>query len=186
MWGWERRGGSLGGGSVSRAWNQRELGKGIIGVRRGYEVTVRDMGAGRGRSPEQRGGPLCRAVRTMGGLQVRVLWAPIHRGPVGRDELGCVGLKCAGGGGWGNGGLYGARMMGLDQGLPLPGAGVHRQILFTTVGWFVGYYLAKRTEYMYAKVDRELLEYVRQHPEDFRGAEKRRIGEVFEEFHPVR
>ncbi|NWS18419.1 NDUC2 dehydrogenase, partial [Pachyramphus minor] len=49
-------------------------------------------------------------------------------------------------------------------------AGVHRQILFTTVGWFVGYYLVKRTDYIYAKVDRELLEYVRHHPEDFKVA----------------
>lgn len=59
---------------------------------------------------------------------------------------------------------------GSDQGLPLPAAGVHRQVLFTTVGWFVGYYLAKRTEYMHAKLDRELLEYVKQHPEDFKAA----------------
>ncbi|NXV77681.1 NDUC2 dehydrogenase, partial [Atlantisia rogersi] len=50
--------------------------------------------------------------------------------------------------------------------------GVHRQVLFTTVGWFVGYYLTKRTDYVYAKVDRELLEYVRQHPEDFKAAGK--------------
>ncbi|NXT79260.1 NDUC2 dehydrogenase, partial [Zapornia atra] len=50
--------------------------------------------------------------------------------------------------------------------------GVHRQVLFTTVGWFAGYYLAKRTDYIYAKVDRELLEYVRQHPEDFKAAGK--------------
>ncbi|NXK33582.1 NDUCR dehydrogenase, partial [Piprites chloris] len=53
---------------------------------------------------------------------------------------------------------------------PVIRAGVHRQILFTTVGWFVGYYLAKRTEYIYAKKDRELLEYVRHHPEDFKVA----------------
>ncbi|NWU10921.1 NDUCR dehydrogenase, partial [Cephalopterus ornatus] len=53
---------------------------------------------------------------------------------------------------------------------PVLRAGVHRQILFTTVGWFVGYYLAKRTDYFYAKMDRELLEYVRHHPEDFKVA----------------
>ncbi|NXX15116.1 NDUC2 dehydrogenase, partial [Podargus strigoides] len=47
-------------------------------------------------------------------------------------------------------------------------AGVHRQILFTTAGWFFGYYLMKRTNYVYAKLDRELFEYVRQHPEDFK------------------
>ncbi|KAM6292750.1 NADH dehydrogenase [ubiquinone] 1 subunit C2 [Porphyrio hochstetteri] len=69
---------------------------------------------------------------------------------------------------------------------PVLRAGVHRQILFTTVGWFVGYYLAKRTDYMNAKVDRELLEYVRQHPEDFKAAEKKKIGELLEDFHPIR
>ncbi|NXP79935.1 NDUC2 dehydrogenase, partial [Ramphastos sulfuratus] len=51
---------------------------------------------------------------------------------------------------------------------PVIRAGVHRQVLFTTMGWFVGYFLIKRTEYVYAKVDRELFEYMRQHPEDFK------------------
>ncbi|NWS98711.1 NDUC2 dehydrogenase, partial [Mionectes macconnelli] len=53
---------------------------------------------------------------------------------------------------------------------PVLRAGVHRQILLTTVGWFVGYYLTKRMEYIYAKTDRELLEYVKRHPEDFKVA----------------
>ncbi|NXF09628.1 NDUC2 dehydrogenase, partial [Smithornis capensis] len=53
---------------------------------------------------------------------------------------------------------------------PVLRAGVHRQLLFTTVGWFVGYYLMKRSDYFYAKLDRELLEYVRHHPEDFKAA----------------
>ncbi|KAM6288462.1 NADH dehydrogenase [ubiquinone] 1 subunit C2 [Spheniscus humboldti] len=77
----------------------------------------------------------------------------------------------------------------LDNGFnhrPVFRAGVHRQILFTTVGWFVGYYLLKRTEYIHAKLDRELFEYVRQHPEDFKAAEKKRIGELLEDFNPVR
>ncbi|KFV00652.1 NADH dehydrogenase [ubiquinone] 1 subunit C2, partial [Tauraco erythrolophus] len=65
-------------------------------------------------------------------------------------------------------------------------AGVHRQVLYATVGWFVGYYLTKRMEYMHAKVDRELFEYVRHHPEDFKTAEKKRIGELLEDFHPIR
>jgi len=51
-----------------------------------------------------------------------------------------------------------------------PAAGVHRQVLFTTVGWFVGYYLVKRMDYVHAKLDRELFEYVRQHPADFKAA----------------
>ncbi|XP_067996042.1 NADH dehydrogenase [ubiquinone] 1 subunit C2 [Melanerpes formicivorus] len=77
----------------------------------------------------------------------------------------------------------------LDNGFnhrPILRAGVHRQILFTTVGWFAGYFLVKRSEYMYAKVDRELFEYMRQHPEDFKIGEKKRIGELLEDFHPVR
>ncbi|XP_030308987.1 NADH dehydrogenase [ubiquinone] 1 subunit C2 [Calypte anna] len=77
----------------------------------------------------------------------------------------------------------------LDNGFnkrPIIRAGVHRQVLFTTVGWFVGYYLIKRTEYMYAKLDRDLLEYVRQHPEDFKAAEKKKVGELLEEFRPIR
>ncbi|KFO80296.1 NADH dehydrogenase [ubiquinone] 1 subunit C2, partial [Cuculus canorus] len=65
-------------------------------------------------------------------------------------------------------------------------AGVHRQVLLTTVGWFVGYFLTKRTEYIHAKLDRELFEYVRQHPEDFKKAEKKRMGELLENFYPVR
>ncbi|XP_061876332.1 NADH dehydrogenase [ubiquinone] 1 subunit C2 [Colius striatus] len=69
---------------------------------------------------------------------------------------------------------------------PVIKAGVHRQILFTTVGWFAGYYLMKRSNYVHAKLDRELLEYVRHHPEDFKAAEKKRIGELMEDFHPIR
>ncbi|NXL69260.1 NDUC2 dehydrogenase, partial [Leptocoma aspasia] len=66
-------------------------------------------------------------------------------------------------------------------------AGLHRQILFATVGYFVGYQLLKRTEYMHAKVDRELFEYIRHHPGDFQKAtEKKRIGELLEDFHPIR
>ncbi|KFQ27073.1 NADH dehydrogenase [ubiquinone] 1 subunit C2, partial [Merops nubicus] len=65
-------------------------------------------------------------------------------------------------------------------------AGVHRQVLFATVGWFAGYYLLKRMEYVHAKLDRDLFEYVRHHPEDFKPAEKRRIGELLDDFYPVR
>ncbi|NXY06516.1 NDUCR dehydrogenase, partial [Pteruthius melanotis] len=50
---------------------------------------------------------------------------------------------------------------------PIIRAGVHRQILFVTLGWFVGYQLVKRAEYVYAKADRELFEYIRHHPVDF-------------------
>ncbi|NXA48797.1 NDUC2 dehydrogenase, partial [Nothocercus julius] len=71
-------------------------------------------------------------------------------------------------------------------GLSRRNPGVHRQILFTTVGWFVGYHLTKRAEYVHAKRDRELFEYVRQHPEDFKIKEKKRMGELLEDFYPVR
>lgn len=56
------------------------------------------------------------------------------------------------------------------QFLSPPAAGVHRQILFATVGCFVGYQLVKRTDYVHAKVDRELFEYIRHHPADFPAA----------------
>ncbi|NXN20673.1 NDUCR dehydrogenase, partial [Nycticryphes semicollaris] len=54
--------------------------------------------------------------------------------------------------------------------------GVHRQVLYTTVGWFVGYYLTKRTEYIHAKMDRELFGYIQQHPEDFKATGIKKLG----------
>ncbi|XP_041339619.1 NADH dehydrogenase [ubiquinone] 1 subunit C2-like [Pyrgilauda ruficollis] len=70
---------------------------------------------------------------------------------------------------------------------PILGAGVHRQVLLATLGCFVGYYLVKRAEYMHAKVDRELFEYIRHHPVEFQGSgEKKRIGQLLEDFHPIR
>ncbi|NXU31833.1 NDUC2 dehydrogenase, partial [Thalassarche chlororhynchos] len=90
--------------------------------------------------------------------------------PLLNKGSGRVGTKVSGGG-WGKWGAHLGPGDGPRQGdVSLPAAGVHRQILFTTVGWFVGYYLAKRTEYVHAKLDRELFEYVRQHPEDFKAA----------------
>ncbi|XP_053313898.1 NADH dehydrogenase [ubiquinone] 1 subunit C2 [Spea bombifrons] len=65
-------------------------------------------------------------------------------------------------------------------------AGVHRQVLFTTIGVFVGYYLTKKENYEHAKRDRELSEYVRQHPEDFQKPEKKTMAEVLEKFVPIR
>ncbi|NXY37505.1 NDUC2 dehydrogenase, partial [Pomatorhinus ruficollis] len=50
---------------------------------------------------------------------------------------------------------------------PVLRAGVHRQVLFASLGFFIGYQLVKRAEYMHAKVDRELFEYRRHHPGDF-------------------
>ncbi|NXG70639.1 NDUC2 dehydrogenase, partial [Baryphthengus martii] len=70
-------------------------------------------------------------------------------------------------------GLIGWVSAMLDNGFnhrPIIRAGVHRQLLFTTVGWFAGYYLSKRMNYIHAKLDRDLFEYVRHHPEDFKTA----------------
>ncbi|NXM46710.1 NDUC2 dehydrogenase, partial [Gymnorhina tibicen] len=65
--------------------------------------------------------------------------------------------------------------------------GVHRQVLLATLGWFVGYQLVKRVEYVHAKVDRELFEYIRHHPVDFHApTEKKTVGELLEDFHPIR
>ncbi|KAI1893642.1 hypothetical protein AGOR_G00125810 [Albula goreensis] len=65
-------------------------------------------------------------------------------------------------------------------------AGLHRQLLFTTVGWFLGYHLTKFENYTRARVDREMLEYVRHHPEDFPGKDQRTLAEILEDFHPIR
>ncbi|NXQ77019.1 NDUC2 dehydrogenase, partial [Quiscalus mexicanus] len=64
--------------------------------------------------------------------------------------------------------------------------GIHRQVLLATLGCVVGYHLVKRAEYMHAKVDRELFEYIRHHPGDFQpSTEKKRIGQLLEDFHPI-
>ncbi|NWV41773.1 NDUC2 dehydrogenase, partial [Grantiella picta] len=63
--------------------------------------------------------------------------------------------------------------------------GVHRQLLLATAGWFAGYQILKYAEYKHAKVDRELFEYIRHHPEDFKAAEKKRIGQLLEDFRPI-
>ncbi|CAI5773493.1 dehydrogenase [ubiquinone] 1 subunit C2 [Podarcis lilfordi] len=49
-----------------------------------------------------------------------------------------------------------------------------------------GYYLCKRANYEYALKDRQLSEYIRHHPEDFKEKEKKRMAEVLENFHPIR
>lgn len=45
--------------------------------------------------------------------------------------------------------------------------GVHRQVLLATIGWFVGYHVTKYENYIYARLDRDMNEYVRLHPEEF-------------------
>ncbi|NXH44594.1 NDUC2 dehydrogenase, partial [Dicaeum eximium] len=53
---------------------------------------------------------------------------------------------------------------------PILQSGLHRQVLFASVGYFVGYQLLKHAEYVHAKVDRELFEYIRHHPVEFQAA----------------
>ncbi|KAG9473214.1 NADH dehydrogenase [ubiquinone] 1 subunit C2 isoform X2 [Eleutherodactylus coqui] len=64
--------------------------------------------------------------------------------------------------------------------------GVHRQILYTTVGIFIGYHLTKYENYKYAKRDRELFDYLKRHPEIVPQKENRPMAEVYEKFYPVR
>ncbi|KAM9319473.1 NADH dehydrogenase [ubiquinone] 1 subunit C2-like [Gastrophryne carolinensis] len=69
---------------------------------------------------------------------------------------------------------------------PVLKSGVHRQILLTTVGIFLGYHMTKYENYKLAKKDRELFDYMRRNPELFAQHEPRRIGEITEPFHAVR
>uniref|UniRef100_A0A8C4MBI3 NADH dehydrogenase [ubiquinone] 1 subunit C2 n=1 Tax=Equus asinus TaxID=9793 RepID=A0A8C4MBI3_EQUAS len=50
---------------------------------------------------------------------------------------------------------------------PVVAAGLHRQLLYVTSFVFIGYYLLKRQDYMYALRDRDMFSYVKSHPEDF-------------------
>ncbi|XP_028321403.1 NADH dehydrogenase [ubiquinone] 1 subunit C2 [Gouania willdenowi] len=65
-------------------------------------------------------------------------------------------------------------------------SGVHRQFLYATIGWFVGYHITKYENYVYAKRDHEMNEYIRQHPEEFAPKEKKTFAEIVEPFIPVR
>ncbi|XP_006077453.1 NADH dehydrogenase [ubiquinone] 1 subunit C2 [Bubalus bubalis] len=69
---------------------------------------------------------------------------------------------------------------------PVLSAGLHRQLLYITSFVFVGYYLLKRQDYMYAVRDHDMFSYIKSHPEDFPEKDKKTYREVFEEFHPVR
>uniref|UniRef100_A0A3Q2Y5T2 NADH dehydrogenase [ubiquinone] 1 subunit C2 n=1 Tax=Hippocampus comes TaxID=109280 RepID=A0A3Q2Y5T2_HIPCM len=65
-------------------------------------------------------------------------------------------------------------------------SGVHRQVLLTTIGWFLGYHLTKYENYVHAKLDREMNEYMKLHPDDFAPKEKKTFAEIVEPFIPVR
>lgn len=49
----------------------------------------------------------------------------------------------------------------------LSSLGVHRQFLLTTIGWFVGYHITKYENYLNAKLDRDMMHYIKVHAEDF-------------------
>ncbi|XP_059109119.1 NADH dehydrogenase [ubiquinone] 1 subunit C2 [Peromyscus eremicus] len=77
----------------------------------------------------------------------------------------------------------------LDNALwrrPVLQAGLHRQLLFVTSFYFVGYYFLKRQNYLYAVKDHDMFGYMKLHPEDFPEKEKKTYGEILETFHPVR
>ncbi|XP_048348456.1 NADH dehydrogenase [ubiquinone] 1 subunit C2 [Sphaerodactylus townsendi] len=69
---------------------------------------------------------------------------------------------------------------------PILAAGVHRQLFYTSVGFYVGHYLMRRASYVFAKRDRDMFEYIERHPEDFKDKEKKKMAEVLENFHPIR
>lgn len=65
-------------------------------------------------------------------------------------------------------------------------SGLHRQVLLSTIGWFIGYHLTKYENYTFARLDRDMNEYVRLHPEEFLQKERKTFAEIVEPFHPVR
>ncbi|XP_029922463.1 NADH dehydrogenase [ubiquinone] 1 subunit C2 [Myripristis murdjan] len=65
-------------------------------------------------------------------------------------------------------------------------AGVHRQVLLATIGWFIGYHITKYENYTYARLDRDMNQYIKMHPEEFAMKEKRTLAEIVEPFHAVR
>ncbi|XP_060627206.2 NADH dehydrogenase [ubiquinone] 1 subunit C2 [Anolis sagrei] len=65
-------------------------------------------------------------------------------------------------------------------------SGVHRQLLWLSAGFYLGHYLVRRANYTYAKRDRDISEYIRHHPEDFKEKDKKTMAEVLEGFQPIR
>ncbi|CAL8235389.1 unnamed protein product [Boreogadus saida] len=65
-------------------------------------------------------------------------------------------------------------------------SGVHRQVLFSTIGWFLGYHISKYENYIYSKLDRDMYQYISLHPDAFPRSEKKTLAEVTEPFHPIR
>ncbi|XP_059819914.1 NADH dehydrogenase [ubiquinone] 1 subunit C2 [Hypanus sabinus] len=86
-------------------------------------------------------------------------------------------------------GLVGWTASLMQNGLnrrPAFGSGVHRQLLYLTVGWFIGYHLRKIENYKNAKKDQEMMDYIQRHPTDFSEKEKKTYAQILEDFHPIR
>lgn len=54
--------------------------------------------------------------------------------------------------------------------------GVHRQFLLATIGWFIGYHITKYENYTNARLDRDMNEYIRLHPEEFAPKGEKTVG----------
>ncbi|XP_013868229.1 NADH dehydrogenase [ubiquinone] 1 subunit C2 [Austrofundulus limnaeus] len=65
-------------------------------------------------------------------------------------------------------------------------AGVHRQVLLTTICWCYGYHHVKRANYIGAKRDRDISGYIKLHPDRFPQKEKKTFAEIVEPFFPIR
>uniref|UniRef100_A0A8D0H3I9 NADH dehydrogenase [ubiquinone] 1 subunit C2 n=1 Tax=Sphenodon punctatus TaxID=8508 RepID=A0A8D0H3I9_SPHPU len=77
----------------------------------------------------------------------------------------------------------------LDNGIrnrPAFRTGVHRQVLWTTIVFYVGYWLCKRSEYVIARRSTDTSWYIKEHPEDFPEKEKKTYAEILEKFYPIR
>ncbi|XP_076002146.1 NADH dehydrogenase [ubiquinone] 1 subunit C2 [Genypterus blacodes] len=96
-------------------------------------------------------------------------------GIVNRNSVGLAGI------GWFTAMFHNS----LNQRPPLK-SGAHRQLLFAAVGWFIGYHVTKYENYIYAKHDRDMNQYIQHHPEEFAPKELKTFAEIVKPFQPIR
>merc|ERR1712168_203145 len=65
-------------------------------------------------------------------------------------------------------------------------SGAHRQVLLASIGWFIGYHITKYENYTHAKLDRDMIGYMKLHPEEFAVKDKKTFAEIVEPFYPIR
>ncbi|XP_043278150.1 NADH dehydrogenase [ubiquinone] 1 subunit C2 [Venturia canescens] len=65
-------------------------------------------------------------------------------------------------------------------------AGIQYHFLFGVLGFGAGHLLTERDKYVLARRDAILRDYIRLHPEDFPAPERKKIGELLEDWVPVR